>query len=217
MASAGEEEILAKFAPSYFNLSSKENDMSLDSSLDSLSSMDWTNSKISTNFDPKYQSSHNSTKIVSTIPSEINLKNSNKYLWYDDDSGPYFLQDDETIMTAPSSIASSAENAFMYDEVDVYQLHEDELGFNYRGPKVLPINETPVTICTANTVGTLRSRKLFRVLLDSGSTGCWIRRSALPQGIVPKVLNKDKQSNTLAGKLSANEMVVLRDLRLPKV
>ena len=73
-----------------------------------------------------------------------------------------------------------------------------------------------ITICNANNVGTIRGRKPFRVSLDSGSIGCWTKRSALPQAIVPKVLSNDKQSNTLAGKLSANEMVVLRNLRLPE-
>ena len=54
---------MAKFAPSYFTLSSKENDMSLDSSLDSLSSMDWTD-KNSVNIDPEYQSSNSNMKLL---------------------------------------------------------------------------------------------------------------------------------------------------------
>ena len=76
---------------------------------------------------------------------------------------------------------------------------------NYRGPKILPKNETPATICTANTIGLLSSRKLLRVLLDSGSNACLIKRSALPKGIIPKDLTNKKSFTTLAGTLSAKK------------
>ena len=53
-------------------------------------------------------------------------------------------------------------------------------------------------------------------MLDSGSSACLIKRSALPQGIIPKELNSPKRFSTLAGKLLAQAVVILRDIRLPE-
>ena len=56
---------------------------------------------------------------------------------------------------------------------------------------------------------------MIRVLLDSGSTGCLIKKSALPKGVVPKTLAEKNSFNNLSGKLTASEMVTPRDIRLP--
>ena len=163
-----------------------------------------------------------SVKMVDNIPIELINSNRNEKisLSYDDDesvSAISYYFDDITANTELISLNSSAENALSTnDALEVYALHSDEIGFNYRGPKVLPINETPVTICTANSIGCVRSRKLFRVLMDSGSSSCWVKRSTIPKGVVPKELKENKTANTLAGKLSANKMVTLRDIRLPE-
>ena len=77
-------------------------------------------------------------------------------------------------------------------------------------------DQCPATICTINTIGLLKSRKLFKVLLDSGSSACLIKRSALPKGIVPRELKTPKRFKTLAGKLLTHSVVTLRDLRLPE-
>ena len=98
-------------------------------------------------------------KIIDSIPFEIQYsddhRTKNKRIWYDDDENSVnslesYCFDNNTADTELMSIDSSAENAFsskIDDEEDtftVYKLHQDEIGFNYRGPKVLPINETPV-------------------------------------------------------------------------
>ena len=140
-----------------------------------------------------------------------NKTNDCKLNWYDDDT--IQLVEDATLSTEGCS--KSAGNASL-DTLDVYQLDADECYYNYRGPKVLPKNECPATICTADTIGLVRSRKLLRVLLDSGSSACLIKRSALPKGIIPKELATAKSFKTLAGKLQAQQMVTLRDLRLPE-
>ena len=57
---------------------------------------------------------------------------------------------------------------------------------------------------------------MLKVLLDSGSTACLIKRSALPRGIIPKELSSKKLFTTLVGLLSAHQMVILRDIRLPE-
>ena len=94
---------------------------------------------------------------------------------------------------------------------------EDKPQFNYRGPKVLPTkNETPVTICTTNTIGMVKSRRLFRVLLDSGATCSLIKRSCLPKNCQTKAISSSKKVSTLAGKIKSQEVVTLRDLRLPE-
>eukprot|EP00956_Cyclotella_meneghiniana_P015631 scaffold24043_cov57-Cyclotella_meneghiniana.AAC.1 len=83
---------------------------------------------------------------------------------------------------------------------------EEKPQFNYRGPKVLPTkNETPVTICTTNTIGMVKSRRLFRVLLDSGATCSLIKRSCLPKNCQTKAISSSKKVSTLAGKIKSQE------------
>ncbi len=74
-----------------------------------------------------------------------------------------------------------------------------------------------MTICTTDTIGTIRSQRLFRVLFDSGSNTSKIKRSALPKGIITKLLNDTKLVRTLAGCLKTQEVVTIQDLRLPKI
>jgi hypothetical protein len=73
-----------------------------------------------------------------------------------------------------------------------------------------------MTICTADTIGTVRSWRLFWVLFDSGLNVSMIKRSALPKGIVTKVIGDTKLVRTLAGHFKMQEVVTMRDLRLPK-
>ena len=79
--------------------------------------------------------------------------------WFDDDTLPVSLV--ETIDTAPCADSDSSAGDASLDTLEVYQLDAEDITFNYRGPKVLPKNECPATICTANTIGALRSRKLL--------------------------------------------------------
>ena len=101
-----------------------------------------------------------------------------------------FPYDDVTVTTATNtepcdSSVTSIGNASL-DALEVYQLKTDELEINYRGPKILSKKETPLTICTANIIGLVRSSKLLRVLLDSNSNACLIKWSTLLKGITPK-------------------------------
>jgi hypothetical protein len=136
---------------------------------------------------------------------------------YDDDS---YLFSDGTATTAAVTFSdNSVGNASIesFDTMECYQGEADQPLFNYKGPKVMPTrHETPVTICTANTIGTLRSRRIFRVLLDSGSSCSLIKRSCLPKGCKTKTLEKQKKVSTLAGKMQTQEMVTMRDIRLPE-
>ena len=109
------------------------------------------------------------------LPFEIDYSTSkNNIYWSDDESVP-FNYDDDTISTVSCNNSDTSVGNASIDTLKVYQLEADELEINYRGPKVLPENETPATICTANTIGLLHSRKLLRVLFDSGSNACLIK------------------------------------------
>ncbi len=73
-----------------------------------------------------------------------------------------------------------------------------------------------MTICTTDTIGTIRNQRLFRVLLDSGLNVSMIRRSALPKGVLTKLLGDTRLESTLAGCLKMQEVVTMQDIRLPK-
>ena len=43
--------------------------------------------------------------------------------------------------------------------LEVYEVfNDDDIEYCFHGPKIIPKNETPATICTVNTIGTIRSR-----------------------------------------------------------
>ncbi len=84
---------------------------------------------------------------------------------------------------------SSAENASIASEYYCYEIVADTPWFNYHGPKIMiPKQELPMTICAADTTGTIGSQRLFQVLFDSGSNVSMIKRSVLPKGIIAKLL-----------------------------
>jgi hypothetical protein len=54
--------------------------------------------------------------------------------------------------------------------LEVYGIFdEDDIEYCFHGPKIIPKNETPATICTVNTIGAIRRRLLFHILLESGA------------------------------------------------
>ena len=75
---------------------------------------------------------------------------------------------------------------------------------------------TSVSLLVADTIGCCRSRKLLRILFDTGAMCTMIQRRVVPESAVPKKLSESKQLNTLAGRLHVSEMVVMRDVRLPE-
>ena len=75
---------------------------------------------------------------------------------------------------------------------------------------------TPISILTADTIGALRSRKIVKVLLNPGSTYTFINRRVLPHECKPFQIKKAKKINTINGSNLCNEMVILRDIRLPE-
>eukprot|EP00957_Ditylum_brightwellii_P052016 3945463-Ditylum_brightwellii.AAC.1 len=68
----------------------------------------------------------------------------------------------------------------------------------------------------ANTIGHLQSKKLLKVLLDSGSNVCLIKRFTLSESINLKDLASKESFNTLAGTLDTQQMITLQDVCLPE-
>ncbi len=82
--------------------------------------------------------------------------------------------------------------------------------------KVVPQKLTPVTILVVNTISSVRSRRLLKVLLDSGSTTTLINKRCLPRHCKPHEISSSRQVNTLAGTYTSTEVVIMRNLRLPE-
>ena len=101
-------------------------------------------------------------------------------------------------------------------DIEIYNVTED-VTYHIPLPKCKrTATETPTTIFTAKTIGAVKSHKILRILLDSGSRKTLIKRSALPRGTKPKKLSKTKTLTTLAGNVAAAEVITLRDIRLPE-
>jgi hypothetical protein len=73
-----------------------------------------------------------------------------------------------------------------------------------------------MTILAANTIGCCQSRKILKVLLDTGSEVILISPSVVPDAAIPKQISESKIVKTLAGKLTSNQVVSLRHIRLPE-
>ena len=82
--------------------------------------------------------------------------------------------------------------------------------------KVVPNNLTPVTIMVVDTISSVKSRILLKVLMDSGSTLTMINKKCLPRNCKPCKIASSRQINTLAGTYTSSEVVIMRNLRLPE-
>ena len=133
---------------------------------------------------------------------------------------PLCLSDDDTVNSALSHDifdAGNAQNNTFYE--CFISLIDNENKFNYLGPKVVKVpkrHETPATILVASTIGAIKSRRILRVLLDSGSTVSLIRKQCLPKGVQLKDIGEQKSVTTLGGTLQAKQVVTMRDIRLPE-
>ncbi len=120
------------------------------------------------------------------------LSNSNHKIAFDYDKGTMSLVEELTLDTLEVLLSdntiSSAGNATIAFEYYCYEIEADAPWFNYHGLKIkIPKQESPVTICTADAIGAIRSQRLFRVLFDSGWNVSMIKRSALPKRHYHKV------------------------------
>jgi hypothetical protein len=83
--------------------------------------------------------------------------------------------------------------------------------------KIIPKQLTPVTIMVVDTISSVKTRILLKVLLDSGSasTTTMIDRKCLPKNCQACKISNSRKIITLAGSYTSSEMVVLCNLRLP--
>jgi hypothetical protein len=140
--------------------------------------------------------------------TQVLLNNSHHKIAFNYDEDTMSLVGESTLTTSKVSLsdnfASSAGNAPIAFEYYCYEIEADAPWFNYHGPKIMiPKQESPVTICTTDTIGTIQSQRLFQVLFDSGSNVSMIKRSALTKGIITKLLGATKLVRTLAGRLNS--------------
>ena len=82
--------------------------------------------------------------------------------------------------------------------------------------KVVPQNLTPVTIMVVDTISSVRSSTLLRVLLDSGSTTSLCFKRCLPKNCKPQEIASSRKVNTLSEPYTSTEVVIMCNLRLPE-
>jgi hypothetical protein len=68
-----------------------------------------------------------------------------------------------------------------------------------------------------DTISSVKSRILLKVLLDSGSTTTMINQKCLPRHCQPCKISNSRKISTLAGSYISSEMVVLCNLTLPEL
>ena len=73
----------------------------------------------------------------------------------------------------------------------------------------------PIASCVVHMMQKQISQKPHVILFDSGSTRSWWKRSSLPKGCVPRVVEEQK-SATLAGNLSSKCAVTLQNISFPE-
>jgi hypothetical protein len=73
---------------------------------------------------------------------------------------------------------------------------------------------TPTSIAVVDTIPSVRSRTLLKVLFDPGSTSTLISCKCPPRHCKPCTITNEPQIHTLAGTCSMKQMVVVRKIRL---
>ncbi len=97
------------------------------------------------------------------------FSNSNHKIAIDYNKGTMSLVEELTLDTSEVSLSnntiSSAGNKTIAFEYHCYEIVADAPQFNYHGPKIkIPKQESPVIICTAGTIGTIRNYKKSKTL-----------------------------------------------------
>ncbi len=100
---------------------------------------------------------------------------------------------------------------------DVFGFTEDEvLKYSIPTPKGTPRDLVPSTIAVIRTIQGQASAELLKVLFDSGGTKTFINSKCLPRGATPSLLKNPLHGITAAGRLTANRVVLLKDIVLPE-
>ena len=145
------------------------------------------------------------------LPLSLERKSVDYSDFFDYDSSYNPLEDAVSVLTDISDI-SSVGHAVETVVYDPYMVEYDvPTPKNKRRKRTL----TPITIVAADSICCCTSRKILRGLLDSGSTRTLLHKDAVPRAAKPIAINTKKFS-TLAGTMSANKLVHMRDVRFPE-
>jgi hypothetical protein len=115
---------------------------------------------------------------------------------------PKILNESSMLETCTDEVYAIAEDNDSDKEVD-------------KTMKTVPQNLTPVTIMVVDTISSVRSRILLRVLLDSGYTTTLINKRCLTRNCKPCKIASSRKVNTLEGTYTSTGVVITRNLRLP--
>jgi hypothetical protein len=115
--------------------------------------------------EPDLLTQHSHDKLDILVDTQELLNTSHHIIGFEYDEDTVSLVVDPTLSTSDISISdnsdSSTGNASTF-EYECYEVEDDTPQFNYHGSKIkIPKQESPVTICTPDTIGTIRSRRLF--------------------------------------------------------
>ena len=122
----------------------------------------------------------------------------------------YSLTDDDQSVTSECSEYSNILSVGNAIETFVFDHHMVEV--NIPTPK--SVYKTPTSILAAENIGCCTSRRILRVLFDTGSMKTMIHKRVVPKNAKPVKTQTKQTFRTLAGKMTTSEMVVLRDIRL---
>ncbi len=102
---------------------------------------------------------------------------------------------------------------------EVYAISEDNSSDKEvnKPEKNVPQNLTPVAIMVVDTISSVRSRRLLKILLDSGSTTTLVNKKYLPKKCRPCQISQSRMVNTLTGSYLLSATVIMRNLRLPEL
>ncbi len=124
---------------------------------------------------------------------------------------------DSTGNTPKSTSTQPVRYIFADDVYTNLKLISAKEAMDINSNKNIPKQLTPVTIIAVDTISSVKSRILLKVLLDSGSTTTMINRKCLPRNCQTCKISNSRKIGTLAGSYTSSEMVVLRNLRLPEL
>ena len=168
--------------------------------------------------DDFFETLENSTPVVSQTGVYDNLLNENcTYL------------PDKSVNIKSVEQQLEAENALLKqllaEQAEMIRRMEEEedlhaISYSTIDPKARKDNSrtyTPASIMVCDTIGLCESRELMRCIFDSGSGKTLLHRSRVPKNAQVIKLNEGQRMQTIEGSVTINEMVIMRDIRLPEL
>ena len=156
------------------------------------------------------------TQNILRTTSSNDTKNSTISTNSDDDVSFISSSEDENSIPGELKFRRATDDFYHVDHQDS-QYHE----VSYLIP--VPKNKTPkdssltpITVGVIGTIGCIASKKLLRVLLDPGSSKTLVNTKIIPKDANPKELSRKVNVRTIAGNMTASEIVRLKDIRLPE-